>query len=405
MKNHTKAIAFLGATIVMILSMHHPCSAQQPEAKSILLGAATALERHQSVEYTATMKQQKSVTPADTFTCTGKVDLIRDTNDRALGGKYLYTTVGDNTSQDNFIWLYDQHFQYTFDKHTKTAKTVDPRHREHGVVLDIRNTLLWRNFLFPKRIRAMLYDTLTLIGDTNTDNIPCYEIKIQLPLQDSDTNASRETMWLYISKKDSIPVIQQWLFYQHRINYYSELHILNYKFDAVPDIGLTPEMQSSYTFTPFDPNPNLYKTLDSGAVAPPLTGKVYQQALKVASVDYHDKVTLLDFWYQDCHWCVESFPQIEKIHEKFKGTSFQVIGVNSYDNNEDGIKRLPRFLHYNPVSYNTMLVDTTTPNSFSVNGWPVIYLVDKNGRIAFAQVGYSDDLYAKLEKKISELLK
>ena len=123
------------------------------------------------------------------------------------------------------------------------------------------------------------------------------------------------------------------------------------------------------------------------------------------TLKFDGKVTLLDFWYQDCPWCIKAFGALEKIYGKYKGAAFQLIGVNSFDNNEKNMKRLPNFFNYNKMKYYTLLVEKDVPASYMVKGWPTFYIIDKNGNVAFSQAGYSDELYDTLDKRISKLLK
>jgi thiol-disulfide isomerase/thioredoxin len=392
------------AALLIILFASLPCLGQQPDAKSILLSAAAALERHHSVQCSVAM-ERKSFAATDAFACNGTCTMIRDPSDPVLGGKFWYTTHGDTILHDEITWFYDLDLFYTIDAKNKTATTYYPHHPERGVATNVRDALLWRNFLRPQRIKDLVNDTISYLGEKDIKGDLCYEVMIKMPAFGEGNNTTQQTTWLYISKTDSIPILQQWISQHQGKTQYNELYISRYAFDAVQDLALSAEMLSSYRITPYNPNPDLYKTLDSGTIAPLFSGRTYQHNFDSVAISFKNQVTLLDFWYQDCHWCVKSIPQIEKINEKYTGTSFQLIGVNSYDNNKEDLKRLPRFFHYNPMGYKTILVDTSVPNSYSVNGWPVFYVIDKHGRIAFSQVGYSDDLYDKLDKAIAVLLK
>ena len=144
--------------------------------------------------------------------------------------------------------------------------------------------------------------------------------------------------------------------------------------------------------------------MDSGAVAPPVHGTVFQL---MTDVTLHDsgKVTLLYFWYHDCPECIATFPAMTKIYNKYKGAAFQLIGVNSIDSTERNMKRLPNFFNYNKMKYYTLLVRNAIPNAYRVHEYPSFYIVDKNGNVAFTHAGYNDELVETLDKKISQLLK
>src|SRR5579883_1644939 len=365
MENHIKAIAFLSAIVAVIFSLQLPCYAQQPDAKSILLGAAAALERHNSVEYTATMKR-KSFSSPDTFTCRGVCQMQRIPSDSIYGGKYRYTTIGDTASRDEVTRLYDGHLIYAINSRTKSGTTYDPYHPEKGIESDKSDGLPWRMFLRTKLVKDKANDSVAFIGDKTINGIPCYEVFVKTPDFGSGEDAFKQVQWIYISKKDSIPIFVQDLVKFRKRYQYDELLMEQYTFDRTASIGLSSLIKKTYKIKPFKVEPEKHKVLASGTTAPALSGKVYQNNLDSTFIDYREKVTLLDFWFQDCKWCVKAFPEIEKISDKYKGASFQLIGVNSADNNKEDMDRLPRFFNTHHMSYNTLLVDDGVPISFSV---------------------------------------
>jgi thiol-disulfide isomerase/thioredoxin len=399
-----RSLPFL-ITIITVFSLRLPCSAQQPDAKSILLGAAAALERHNSVEYTATMKF-KFFSQQDTFVCRGIAKLIRVPSDTVWGCKFLYTTIGDTLMRDEVSWLYDLNLAYALNSKSESGTSYDPYKGETWAIeSDIRDGLRWKNFIIPKRVGDKAKDSLSFSGTHTIEGIPCYEVKVIMPDEGTGNDATKQTTWIYVSQKDSIPIFQKWVLTYQGEQQYNELMIHRYDFDTIEDISLSSFTRVPYTISPYKQDSSRFKTLDSGAIAPIFSGKIYQHKLDSTTISYKDKVTLLDFWYQDCPWCIKAFPQIEKINDKYKGSAFQLIGVDNVDNTDKNIKRLPNFLSYNQMSYNTLLVTDDIPKKFLLKGCPSYYLIDKNGTIVFSQVGYSDDLYDTLDKKISQLLK
>ncbi len=213
-----------------------------------------------------------------------------------------------------------------------------------------------------------------------------------------------QNTWVYISVKDSIPIFQKWAITHHNVCHYQDLLIENYRFDDVPAIALTEVTDSNYAISPYDTNSNPLKTLDSNAEAPALSGRICQSGMK-STIEFNGKVTLLDFWDMECHWCIKSFPQLNRLCTKYGGSAFQLVGIDNLDNNEERRNKLPAFLERNKMSFNSLLVSDDIIKRFSTKACPCYYVIDKHGRIAFSQVGYSDDLYDKLDKKIAELVK
>ncbi|HZV11943.1 MAG TPA: thioredoxin-like domain-containing protein, partial [Candidatus Kapabacteria bacterium] len=375
------------------------------DAKSILLGAAAALERHHSVEYTGTMRMKLSYCD-DTVSVQGKCQLQRIPNDTTWGGKFRISILRDYYKQDILAFLYDLNYEYTIAPKENEVIEYDIH---NGQTEDgnnsIRKELIWRDFFQPQRLKGISEDSTAFIGRVIIHGIPCYEIFAKVPDKGTGTEVWGQITWVYISEKDSLPIFQKWAITHHDVCHYQELLIEKYHFDDIPDIALTEVMDSGYMISPYDPNSSVLKTLDSNMTAPALSGKMCQGGMDSTSIDFNGKVTLLDFWDMECHWCIKSFPQLDRICAKYNRNTFQLIGVNSIDNNEERRKKLPAFLERNKMVFNSLLVSDDIPKTFSAKVCPCYYLIDKNGKVAFAQVGYSDDLYEKLDKRISQLLK
>lgn len=401
MKNSQKSTIFFVALIIAVISQTYPCLAN-PDARAILLGAAAALQRHKSVEYTATMKEDYPGTEAYAVTATCK--LIRDKKDSIWGGKFQINILNDTNQKVQCYYLYDLKLLYVDDELTDTITSFNP-HKGQGSGIDgnTRALLRWDSFLRPKRLRD-LADKINLIGMHDVEGTPCYELEIIFPEEGVGADLMKDTSRLFVSQKDSIPLLQQWHYTFQDKDWHRELRIHNYKFGKIRDISLTSSMKKNHVINRYVRDPNAYKLLDLGAVAPPIAGTVYQM-MGYDSLKFDGKLTLLDFWYQDCEWCIKAFPALENIYEKYKDSAFQIIGINSYDSSEKEMKRLPKFFDYIKMGYNTLLVDKKVPASYHVNGWPSFYIIDKNGKVAFSQPGYSDDLFDTLDKRIAELLK
>jgi thioredoxin-related protein len=56
------------------------------------------------------------------------------------------------------------------------------------------------------------------------------------------------------------------------------------------------------------------------------------------------------------------------------------------------------------VTYTVLLGGKDVANDYQVSSYPTIYIVDKNGKIIFTQVGYGKGIETILEKVILENL-
>lgn len=124
-----------------------------------------------------------------------------------------------------------------------------------------------------------------------------------------------------------------------------------------------------------------------------------KDSVKIKSADFLGKVVVMDFWATWCAPCVRSMPMLQRIHEQYKDVV--VIGFNAGENKVDLEEyKVQKNLHY------TLVRSTPKINvDYKVNSLPTLYLIDQNGMIAYASLGYSDDDSDTLISMIEMLLK
>ncbi len=92
---------------------------------------------------------------------------------------------------------------------------------------------------------------------------------------------------------------------------------------------------------------------------------------------------------------------MQALHIKFKEKGLKVIGIDPYDKKEDD---LATFLSKHGVTYPVLLEGKDAVKDYHVSVYPTMYLIDKNGKIIFTQVGYGKDVKKTLEEIISKNL-
>ena len=149
--------------------------------------------------------------------------------------------------------------------------------------------------------------------------------------------------------------------------------------------------------------------LENCGTVPELTGiKAWfntpgEQPLTAA--DREGKVHLYDFWAYSCINCQRSIPGIEKLHETYRDSGLQVVGIHSpeyafekeVDNVRAGAEKLG--ITY-PVAVDS---DLATWTAFDNHYWPAHYLVDATGQLR--QVKFGEGGEETTEKLVRELLK
>lgn len=138
--------------------------------------------------------------------------------------------------------------------------------------------------------------------------------------------------------------------------------------------------------------------LKEGAQAPDFElldgsgNKVTLQSLK-------GKVVVLDFWGSWCKWCVVAMPKLEALRKEFESNkNVEVLGISCQEpENADPVK----FMKEKNVNYRTLLKGDEVAQKFGVNGFPTLYVIDKNGKIVHSLVGFKDDM----QKELSGIIK
>lgn len=99
---------------------------------------------------------------------------------------------------------------------------------------------------------------------------------------------------------------------------------------------------------------------------------------------YRGKVVLLDFWATWCDPCREETPHFVELQQKYAGRGLQIIGV-SMDDTSEPVRDFYQQFH---INYPVVMGDAKTGEAYGgVLGLPIIFLVDRNGRIVAKHTG------------------
>ncbi|MGA3014943.1 MAG: TlpA disulfide reductase family protein [Bacteroidales bacterium] len=130
--------------------------------------------------------------------------------------------------------------------------------------------------------------------------------------------------------------------------------------------NISPKLLPNYTIAP---DWNLLSTKDENICLKDLKGKL----------------VLIDFFYSSCYPCLITLPRLEALYERYKDKGLVIIGIDPYDKKEDTIEK---FLSIKRVNYSVLLGGKNVVKDYHISAYPTIYLIDKDGRIIFTQVGY-----------------
>ena len=110
---------------------------------------------------------------------------------------------------------------------------------------------------------------------------------------------------------------------------------------------------------------------------------------------------ILDFFATWCQPCRLSIPHLIDMNRKYGKQGLHILGLSV---DEDGERVVKTFTDEFRVNYPVALAGDSTTESFGVRSVPVMFLIDKKGRIAEVYRGYSDEMARSMEQAIKRLL-
>jgi peroxiredoxin len=104
--------------------------------------------------------------------------------------------------------------------------------------------------------------------------------------------------------------------------------------------------------------------------------------------DYRGKVVVLEFMQTTCEYCQAQEPRMKELRSSFPGdVVMAMISINPGDTEQI----LRQYRDQNLVGWIAMRDTSGVSGTYNVTGTPTIFIIDKNGDIAFQHVGFTDD--------------
>ncbi len=117
---------------------------------------------------------------------------------------------------------------------------------------------------------------------------------------------------------------------------------------------------------------------------------------------YHGQIVYIDFWASWCQPCRKSFTWMNKMQSLYGSEGFKVIAINL----DESRAKADKFLQQIPANFDVAFdPQGNTAEAYKIKAMPSSYLIDKNGKVVHANLGFRGNDEDELETKIRNLVR
>ena len=382
-------------SIILPLIILSACSKKEEDFMSKIVSGN---KKHNSIQYKVAEKYYYS-NASDTTVTPFDVWAVRDLSDSLRKG---YVSV--NNYYRPYNMTYERGDFYLTIPPKKT--TVLYKHFNEPFISSID----WIDyFLNPEKLNKLAADPNTTVSFSDTLFRKKNYTKMVVVTKRNNRLAQRDTY--VIDNKTLVPVWAKMEAFKKDYVYTDELTFSGYKFDDVSIKDLKKKQEILLKENPVERDGDgsetsrLEKMLHIGDKAPLFSGRFYKTGKKFALPDYiGKKVIIVDFWYTHCPPCVRAMPYLSDLNKMFKDKGLIIFGLNSVDNQQHSMDNLNSFLSKRNLSYDVILTQPSVDIMYKINGYPTMYVIDKQGNIAYVEMGFDKEKFEKLKQKIEAML-
>ncbi|MGZ5280963.1 MAG: TlpA family protein disulfide reductase, partial [Bacteroidia bacterium] len=345
------------------------------------------------------------------YTIKWKPFLSKDTVKNSVNLSFFNTNNGDSflftAKDDRTVFLYD--FENLYRAFVKTNKLYVRNYEWKDV---------YANFYFTNYIPVTTKGKLLLeqkpqqqftASDTVLPNGKAYKLlHLYIPFEGADSNAKNINYLYFLEPGTLIP--QKYIFTVEGLgdNQHLECNLISYKLNhlkekqfrktlakKISDLSRTYDVIQNQSAAEFNK-----RTLDSGAISPDFSLNSYAGDSLVFPLK-KAKVYLLDFWYVRCYPCQLAIPHLQKLYMQYAKNGLEVIGINTQLSDS---ALLPALVTRLKFTYPIGLNGKSVAEKYGVKAYPTIFLVNREGKIIYRSVGFSEDSVKEMEEIIKQEL-
>lgn len=353
----------------------------------------------QSVQYKLTQKYYYS-NGQDTTITPFKVWAVRDSEDSLRNG---------------YVWVDNDYRPYNMIYHKGDFYLAIPPKKVTALYHDFNESFIssvdWIDiFLKPEILQKQFADSLNriIILDTVYNGEECKKIFVEFPVMHKN---ERKSHTYILSLQHLMPLWALAKTEKKDYVYYDELFFTDYEFDNVNSGELHKRQAKILRENPIEDrfanseSSKLESMLHIGDAAPDFEGMFYTENKMFKFSEYIGKnVIIVDFWYTHCQPCVRAIPALSELYKEHKDSGLKIFGLNSVDNQAHSLDYLDKFLSKREVTYDVVMIKPDVDIKYKIRSYPTMYIVDKEGKIAFVEVGYDKEEFETLKEKVEKLL-
>jgi thiol-disulfide isomerase/thioredoxin len=119
--------------------------------------------------------------------------------------------------------------------------------------------------------------------------------------------------------------------------------------------------------------------LKAGEKAPDFSGSTLSSTTVKLS-ELRGRVLLVDFWGMWCGPCVAQIPGLRKLHDRYAGKPFDIVGIDT-DRDVEALRKFAAVNHIDWITVTDGGTDGPVGKGWRVDAWPTSFLVDREGII------------------------